>query len=462
MNARYDAYLVANRQRHLDELMTFMRFKTVSPGQDPAVREEAAAWLLTKIQELKPDVATLIKDAGHAPLVWAEWCKAGPDKPTVLVYCHYDVMPEGTGWTKVDPFDPKILKVGTEEVLYGRGSCDDKGQLWMQLKALETLLSTDGRLPVNVKCIFEGEEEVGSAFITKFFEQQKGKITCDALVISDTDFFADGVPSITAGLRGLTRVTGTVKGAQTDLHSGLYGGAVQNPLHALGAVIASLRAPDGTILVDGFYDEVSDVPFEQRGSWAKLPFSDEQYAKDLGVPALAGEHGYSTLERLWARPTLEVNAFTGGQAAGTGVTTSIPSEATFKITCRLVPDQKPEVIRQRVIDHLRKVLPVGVTLVFNEDEPGAGAAVLDIEQPAAKAAAAALLEVWGEACCFTRSGGSIPVVLTMQQTLGVDPVLLGFGLPDDNIHAPDEHFKLKQFDLGIRTLCEFWNRMAVK
>lgn len=452
---RYDAYLQRERERHLAELMDFLRIPSISAlsAHRPDI-ERAAQWVADALARSGLENVKILPTGGH-PAVYADWLHA-PGQPVVLVYGHYDVQPVDPEhlWT-TPPFEPSVR----DGKLYARGASDDKGQVFLHIKAAETLLRVDGRLPVGMKFLIEGEEEVGSRHLPAFIEAHRDLLAADVVVVSDSPFFARGVPAITTGLRGLAALEVTVRGPRSDLHSGLYGGAVQNPLHALCALLASLHAPDGRVAVAGFYDKVRPLTQAEREQWAALPHDDARLQRELGVPSLFGEPGYTTLERQWARPTVELNGVWGG-FTGEGTKTVLPAEAHAKITCRLVPDQEPGEILDLVEAHLRAHLPPGVTLEVRREKGSALPVLTPADHPAVRAARQALREAYGKEPVLIRMGGSIPVVETLGRVLGAPVVLLGFGLPDENFHAPDEHFHLENFDGGLRTLCAYWPLLA--
>ncbi len=454
--SKYAAYLSEHRARHLEELKEFLRFPSISALS--AHKEDMLAcadWLVGSLTAVGLQQARVMPTGGH-PAVYAEWLGAGPDAPTALVYGHYDVQPvDPLHLWETPPFEPGER----DGKLYARGACDDKGQVFMHIKAAETLLQVDGRLPVNLKFLIEGEEEVGSRHLGQFLTEHRDLLRADVVVVSDTSLYGPGIPALTVGLRGLTALQVDLKGARGDLHSGVYGGAVQNTLHALVQLLSTLRSADGRILVEGFYDRVRPISEVEKRQWAALPFNEAAYKAELGVSALFGEPGYSAIERTWARPTLELNGIWGG-FTGEGTKTVLPSEAHVKITCRLVPDQDPAEISRLVEAHLRRHLPPGVTLHVEHEKGRGRPVVISPDHPAARAAAAALEEAYGRECFFIRSGGSISVVEDFKSVLGLDTVLMGFGLEDENFHAPNEHFHLENFDTGLRALCAYWPSLA--
>lgn len=449
----YAAYLKQHEARHLEELKAFLRIPSISAlSAHKADMVKAANWLVEQLKAAGLQRAELIETPGH-PVVYAEWLGA-PGAPTALIYGHYDVQPvDPEHLWETPPFEPTVR----DGKIYARGASDDKGQVFQHIKALEALLATEGKLPVNVKLLIEGEEEVGSTHLDDFVLANQELLKADVLVISDTPLYAKGQPALCYGLRGLAALELTLTGAKGDLHSGLYGGAVQNPLHALVELLASLHE-NGRVAVKGFYDRVVELTVEERAEFAALPFDEAAYRAELGVPELFGEPGYTPTEQTWARPTLELNGVWGG-FQGEGTKTVIPNQAHAKITCRLVPDQDPKEIQQLIQAHLEAHLPPGVTLSVTLQDT-ARPVVTAIDHPALQAAAAALAEGYGKAPYFTRMGGSVPVVETFANRLGLPAVLMGFGLPDENFHAPNEHFNLDNYEIGKRVLCSYWHKLA--
>lgn len=446
-------YLRSHRRDHVAQLIEFLRIPSISALSEhkPDVTR-AAQWLKDRLMEAGIDNATIHATAGH-PVVTASTA-LDPQKPTVLVYGHYDVQPVDPleSW-RHGPFDPTVH----DDILYARGASDDKGQVFMQLIAAEAWIKT-GHLPVNLKFLFEGEEEIGSVHLGEFIRAHQKALACDVAVISDTPMYQEGWPAISYGLRGLAALEIAVQGPYQDLHSGGYGGAVMNPAHALAALIASLHRPEGTVAVDGFYDDVVPLSDEERAAYRRLPFDEEAYRQELQVPALFGEPGYSVLERLWARPTLEVNGLWSG-FTGEGQKTIVPASAHAKITARLVPNQDPGRVLDAVQRHLEKALPVGVTLTVRRFH-GAPASITPLDHPAVRAAEAAIQDIYQTPACHIRMGGSIPVVVDFQAVLGVPTVLLGFALPNENFHAPNEHFHLQNFYRGSETVAVLWRNLG--
>ncbi len=451
---RVEAYLKEHRDEHLEQLMELLRIPSVSAlSEHRSDVRRAAEWLAAELRRIGLTRAEVMETGGH-PVVYAERMDH-PGGPTALIYGHYDVQPVDPVelWT-TPPFEPAIR----DGKLYARGASDDKGQVFMHLKVIEALLAVEGRLPVNVKLLIEGEEEIGSTNLERFIAAHKEMLQADVVVISDTALYARGVPSLTYALRGLAALEVHVIGARGDLHSGAFGGAAPNAAQALVQLLATLHRPEGGVAVEGFYDQVRPLTREEREGFAALGFDEEKLKADLGVDALPGEPGYTALERLWARPTLEINGIFGG-FQGEGTKTVIPCRAGAKITCRLVPDQDPEQVLDAIERHLRAHCPPGVKLEIRR-MGGTPAAITPIDHPCVRAAMRALSEAYGAEARFIRTGGSIPIVSTFRSVLGAPCVLMGFGLEDECVHAPDEHFHLQNFDLGMKALARFWHYLA--
>lgn len=450
---RVDAYLEAHRNTFEDQLKDLIRIPSVSaqPDHDADTRR-AAVFIREDLAKIGLK-AELIETKRH-PIVHAEWLGA-PGKPTLLIYGHYDVQPPEPlePWLS-PPFEPTIR----DGNLYARGATDDKGQMFTHLKAAEAWLKGTGALPVNVKFLIEGEEEVGGANLEAYVAENAARLACDYAVISDTSQFAPGMPAITYGLKGLAYFEIRVQGANRDLHSGTYGGAVANPANALATILASLKGPDGRIRIDGFYDAVKPLEDWERAEFAKLPFSEAEFQADLAVPALVGEEGYTTLERKWARPTCDVNGLFGGYA-GPGPKTVLPCAAGAKLSFRLVPDQEPKTIERLFRDHVAKVAPPGVKVEVITHS-GAPAVLVSVDTPGVRAAVRAIEAGFGKRPVFIREGGSIPVVGLFKQHLNVDTLLLGWGQNDDNLHGPNEKFSLADFHRGIKAGAHLYHELA--
>jgi len=381
--------------------------------------------------------------------VYADWLGA-PGKPTVLVYGHYDVQPaEPLDLWHSPPFEATIRHGN----LFARGASDDKGQIFVHIKSVEAFLKNEGKLPINIKMIIEGEEEIGSEHLETFIKEHKDLLKANLVLISDTSMFAKGIPSLCYSLRGLSYMQIDLTGPHKDLHSGSYGGSVHNPIQALAEIISQLHDKNGKITIPGFYNDVQALTKEERSSFKKLPWNDKKYAKELGLKCLYGEKGFTTLERLWARPTLECNGIWGGYI-GEGAKTVLPSKASAKISMRLVPNQKPEKIAKLFEKYINRISPKTVHVTVRNLH-GGEPAITPIESPGVRAAVAALTKGFGKKPLYQREGGSIPIVVQFKKLLGIDTVLLGFGLPDENAHAPNEFLYLENFFGGIRTSAHF-------
>ncbi|ETP70137.1 M20/M25/M40 family peptidase [Planococcus glaciei CHR43] len=450
MNAQMiDEYFKNHREEHLEELKAFLRIPSISSlSEHKDDVRKGAEWLRDAMEKAGLENAKVFETEGH-PVVYADWLHA-EGKPTVLVYGHYDVQPvDPLNLWETPPFDPQVR----DNKLYARGASDDKGQTFMHVKAVEALLQLNGELPVNIKFIVEGEEEIGSPTLPKYVEQNKEQLKADLIVISDTGMQGPGRPAVCYGLRGLAGVQIDVKGPKGDLHSGLYGGAVQNPLHAIVEILQSFRDKEGVIQVEGFYEDVLEVSDEERAEFAALEFDLEKEKQDLGITEDFGEKGYSFVERTWIRPTLEINGITGG-FSGEGIKTVLPAEASAKITCRLVPNQDPDDIVAKLRAHVEANKPTGVTVEISDFDKGQPF-LTPYDHPAIQAAGRSYEKVYNVKTAFTRMGGSVPIVAVFDQVLGLPVVLMGFGLSSENFHAPNEHFHLENFDKGLRVISDY-------
>jgi acetylornithine deacetylase/succinyl-diaminopimelate desuccinylase-like protein len=452
-NGTIQAYIDSNRDRFLDELFEFLRIPSVSASSaHNADTRRAAEWLMQKMKDAGLDVS--IHDTAGHPIVLGEWRKAGPDAPTILIYGHYDVQPpEPLDLWSSPAFEPEIR----DGRIYARGSVDDKGQLYLHVKAIEAHMQTNGSLPVNVVLIAEGEEEVGSENLMPFVEQHTDKLMADAVVISDSGMFAPGMPTIGASLRGLAYFEIRVRAAKSDLHSGTYGGAVANPATALARIIASFHDENGHILVPGFYDDVRTAT-EFLEQIRTLPFEDEDFRAETGVPALFGEKGFTTLERLWVRPTCEVNGLLSGYT-GEGAKTVLPSHSMAKVSFRLVPDQDPKKIEALVEQHVRNVTPPGVEVDVVHLHGGKPWRAR-LEGRLYDAGARALAAAFGSPTIYAGEGGSIPIVSEFERVLGAPVLLMGFGLPGQNAHAPDEWMSVENYEKGTHASALLLNELA--
>jgi acetylornithine deacetylase/succinyl-diaminopimelate desuccinylase-like protein len=436
-------FINVNRDRYLEELKGFLAIPSISAlPQHAGDVKRCADWCVEEMRRIGLQNVRLIDTPGN-PVVYGDWLGA-EGAPTILFYGHYDVQP-------VDPLElwesPPFEATVRDGEIYARGSADDKGQVFMHFKAVEAHLKQNGRLPVNIKIILEGEEEVGSVNLDDFIRAHKGELGADVVVISDSGMFARGVPSICYGLRGLVYFQLDLRGSSTDLHSGSFGGAVANPAMVLAQVLSQMKDRGGRIKIPGFYDEVVALQEEERKAWATLPFNEKKYKKDFGIPKLFGESSYTTLERTWARPTFEVNGLLSG-FTGEGAKTVLPAVAMAKVSMRLVPNQSPDTIARLFEEYVKKVTPKTVELKVTRMH-GGKPWMTSYDNPFVQAAARAIEKGFGQKPVLTREGGSIPVVSTFQEELGLPSVLFGVGLPDENAHAPNEKLDVGNFHGGI-------------
>jgi acetylornithine deacetylase/succinyl-diaminopimelate desuccinylase-like protein len=442
MNTVVD-YINVHRDRYVDELKQYLAIPSVSalPEHSADVRR-AAEWTADALRNAGMENVRLIDTPGN-PVVYGDWLNA-PGKPTILFYGHYDVQPVDPVnlWTS-PPFEATVR----DGEIYARGAADDKGQVFMHIKAIEAYLKQGGGLPVNIKFFIEGEEEVGSVHLDEFVRDHKNDLTADVVVISDTTMFDRGVPSICYSLRGLAYFQIDVRGSKSDLHSGVFGGAVANPAIVLTQILAQMKDRGGRIKIPGFYDDVRPLSDEERAEWKKLPFNETRYRKDLGAPKLFGESGYTTLERVWARPTLDVNGLSSG-FTGEGAKTVLPATAMAKVSMRLVPNQDPQKIGDLFEEYVRKIAPKTVEVKITRMH-GGKPWMTEFDNKFVRAAGRAIEQGFGKSPVFVREGGSIPVVATFERELGIPTVLFGVGLPDENAHAPDEKLDLGNFHNGI-------------
>ena len=448
-----DNYIDSNKDRFLEELIDLLKVPSISA--DPAFSKDVhrtAELLATGLTEIGIDNVEVCPTAGY-PIVYGEKI-IDPNLPTVLVYGHYDVQPPDPIelWTS-PPFEP-VIKDGK---IYARGACDDKGQMYMHVKAVELMLKTN-TLPCNVKFMIEGEEEVGSDNLGIFVKENKERLKADLVLISDTGMIANDVPSITVGLRGLSYIEVEVTGPKRDLHSGLYGGAVGNPINVLCDMISSLMNEKKQVSIPGFYNDVIEVSADERSQMAKAPFNEQDYCDELDIASTQGEAGYSTLERATIRPTLDVNGIWGGYT-GEGAKTVLPSKAYAKISCRLVPGQDPEKITNLVINHIMSIAPQSVKVKATPHH-GGDPYLTPIDFTGYKAAAKAMETTFGKTPIPMRSGGSIPIVAMFEEELGLKSVLMGFGLDSDAIHSPNEHYGVFNYLKGIQTIPFFYKNLT--
>ncbi|MEO8660467.1 MAG: dipeptidase [Bryobacteraceae bacterium] len=448
-------YYQEHQQDFLEGLKTWLRIPSIStlPEHKPDILR-AANFAADELRAAGMPHVELIEGEGN-PLVYAEWLGA-PGKPTLLLYGHYDVQPPDPldEW-KSPPFEPEVRG----DNIYARGACDDKGQTYILIKAVEGMLKTTGSLPVNVKFLIEGEEEVGGEHISDFVASKDPRLKADAAVICDTEMFAPELPTLCVGLRGIIYGELIVTAARQDLHSGVYGGAAPNPIMAVAEILTALKDRDGHIQIPGFYDRVVPPSVEERAAWARLPFNLEDFReKEMGALALTGEPEIDVLERMWARPTLEVHGIRGG-FTGEGAKTVIPARALAKVSARLVADQDPEEATRMLQDAVAKACPKGVTAEFKAIH-SAAPSLTDPTNSFVQAAAVAMTEIFGTETVYIRSGGSIPIVGLFDQHLGIPSVMMGFGLPDDNLHSPNEKFYLPNFYRGIEAVARYLEVLA--
>ena len=454
MSSAAVSYARENQKRFLDELKDLLRIPSISTAEEHKddVRK-AAEVVANDLKRIGFEHVEIIATQGH-PLVYADWLHAS-DKPTALCYAHFDVQPaEPLDEWNTPPFEP----TERNQNIYARGAVDDKGQLWMQLKAFESLFKAgDGKLPINVRVIFEGEEEVGGESIEEFVKKNasSGKLEADFALVTDTELFAPDLPTLCVGLRGLVYTEIEAQGAKSDLHSGVYGGAAPNPLFALVEIISKLKDADGKVLIPGFYDDVQKPTADELKAWDRLPFNEEDYRKaEVGSNVLTGEPGYSVMYRTWARPTLEVHGMPGGFVAA-GAKTVIPARASAKVSMRLVPKQDPDDILKKYTEFVKKHTPKGIQINIKVHSKGP-ACVVNTDNKFARASVEAMHEIFGKDTVYIRSGGSIPIVTQFEEDLKIPSIMMGMGLPDDNLHAPNEKFHIPNFYRGIESIIRFF------
>ena len=448
-------YANTHRDSFLTELKEFLAIPSISalPDHQPDM-QRTAQWLVDQFTAIGLRHAKINPTSGH-PVVTADWLEAGPDKPTVLIYGHYDVQPvDPLDLWHSDPFKAEVR----DNYLYGRGTSDDKGQTFIHVKVLESFLKTGGKLPVNVKLIIEGEEEIGGPSLDVFIEEHREQLKADVAVISDTHMLRPDLPCLIYALRGLCYIQVEVTGPARDLHSGQYGGAIYNPIQALAEMLASLKDRDGHITVPGFYDKVLPISDTEHQLLARSPFSEAEFMQDAGVKSVWGESGYTPKEQITARPTLEINGIWGG-FTGEGPKTVLPAKAFSKISCRLVANQDHIEIAELLQAHLKKIAPPQVNVEVKRLHGGHGA-LINLDSKYMRAASKVLQEVFGQAPVYEREGGSIPVVATFQKVLGIDSIMLGFGLPDDGLHSPNERFYLPNFYNGIEAMIRYLDEIG--
>ena len=448
------AYARDNQQRFLNELKDLLRIPSVSTTPEhKADVQRAAEFVANDLRRIGMENVEIIQGKGH-PLIYADWLHAA-GKPTVLCYAHYDVQPP-------DPLDewisPPFEPTERNNNIYARGAVDDKGQLWLELKAIESLMNGHGgTLPINVKFILEGEEEVGGESISAYIRKQKSKLKADFALVCDTELFAPDLPTLCVGLRGLIYTEIEARGPSRDLHSGVYGGAAPNAVFGLIELLAKMKDADGKIQIPGMYDDVAPPSPAEKRSWEHLPFDEKNYLKDeVGSTQLTGEPGYSVFERTWARPTLEVHGIAGG-FTGAGAKTVIPARATAKVSMRMVPNQDPGKIIAAFKKFVADNTPAGIQTEVRVLSSGP-AIMVNPDHPAIHIAAQAFRDILGKETVFIRSGGSIPIVGDFAKHLGIPTILMGFGLPDDGLHSPNEKYKVANYYAGIMTIAHFFEQ----
>ncbi len=458
--SRYADYFAAERRRHIEELLAFLRIPSVSAlPQHAADVQQAAEWTAARLDRAGVSGVRVMPTGGH-PVVYGEWLQA-PGKPTVLVYGHFDTQPADPVelWT-TPPFEPAIR----DGRVYARGASDNKGNMLVPILAVEAMLRVTGGLPLNVKFFFEGQEEIGSPQLPAFVAEHRDLLAADLVISSDSFLWAPDQPQLLIGLKGLAAIEIEVKGARSDLHSGLFGGAVPNALTSLVEILASMhqRRPGGgagRVAVEGFYDQVRPLSPEDRRRMAEVPFDEAAYAAELGVDTLVGEPEYTPVERLWARPTLEFNGLWGG-FQGAGIKTVLPNEAHAKLTCRLVPDQDPREIVRLLTAHVERHRPPGVKVTVTRPPGNSWPYLMPADHPGNRAAHAVLTRVYGKEPYYARTGGTVPVIPLFLRELGAYTVGFGFASPDENFHAPDEFFRLESLDRGLEAYCAYLDALG--
>ncbi|MER3405305.1 MAG: dipeptidase [Chloroflexota bacterium] len=453
--AVWETYLQTHQARFVNELLEFLRIPSISALPQHATDvQRAAQWAAHRLTAAGVEHVRVLPTGGH-PVVYGDWLHAS-GKPTILIYGHVDTQPADPLelWT-TPPFEPAIR----DGRVYARGASDNKGNILLAIAAVEALLQTTAALPVNVKFFIEGQEEIGSPQIPSFLAAHRGLFACDMVISTDSTQWAEDQPALWVGNRGLCALQIDVYGPASDLHSGVYGGAVQNPIHALVQVLASMRSPDGRILVEGFYDDVVPLSEADRALIAQVPFDEEAYKAQIGVDELFGEPGYSTYERLWARPTLEINGMWGG-FQGEGIKTVLPREAHAKVTCRLAANQDPDRVAGAIIAHVEEHRARGVKTVARRLPGSAKPYLMPVEHPGNRAAHAVLEQLYGKPPFYVRTGATLPVSAMFLDTLGAYTVSFGFGLEDEQFHAPNEFFRLASFERGQRAYCMLLERLG--
>lgn len=447
-------YIKHNFSNYLEELKEYLTIKSISTiDEHKNDMQKCAEFVASKFENAGLENIKIFKTEKH-PIVYADWLHQ-PNKPTVLIYGHYDVQPvDPIELWKSNPFEPVIVN----KKIYARGANDNKGQNFVHVKSVEAFMKTKNSLPVNVKFIFEGEEEVGSLSLSKFIKENRKLLKCDTILVSDTSMYAPNTPTITYGLRGLLYMEVEITAANRDLHSGSFGGAVANPINELAKIISQLTDKNGKITIPNFYKDILPISRKEKENFKNLKFSDKDFAKELKVKELHGEKGFSTLERLWVRPTLDCNGIVGGFTEK-GAKTVLPSKATVKISMRLVPNQDPKKLAKEFERYIKSITPNTVKADVKMLHYGYPA-MTSIDDPTVKVAAIALKKAFKKEPVFTREGGSIPIIVDFMKQLNAPAILMGFGLDTDDIHSPNEHFRLENFEKGLLSSAHFLNEMA--
>ncbi len=453
MSANTDAFVETNQERFLEELKEFLRIPSVSTlPEHRGDIDRAAQFVADSLRHIGMENVEIIPTAGH-PLIYADWMHA-EGKPTVLCYGHYDVQPADPleEW-HTPPFEPTVR----DGNIYGRGTADDKGQMYMHIKALETLRAVNGTFPLNVKFLVEGEEEVGGEAINKYVSENPAKLKADVALVSDTEMYAPGMPTLCTGLRGLIYMEVAATGAMRDLHSGIFGGVAPNAVFGLIELLSKAKNAKGVIQIPGIYEDVETPAPAEKESWANLPFNEKEFLKTkVGSTKLTGEPGYTVLERIWSRPTFEVHGIAGGFTAA-GAKTVIPAKATAKVSIRLVPKQVPDKVIAAFKDFVKKKTPKGIQTEVRVLSASPGL-VVNVDHPAIRVASEALTDIFQAPTVYMREGGSIPIVGDFADHLGIPTVLMGFGLPDDGLHSPNEKYNIGNYYKGIMTIAHFFEK----
>jgi len=449
-------HINSNFDFYIEELKDFLRIQSISTlPEHKNDMQTAAEFVAKKIKDAGISKVEIYQTEGH-PVVYAEWLGA-PGKPTVLIYGHYDVQPaDPIELWNTDPFEPLIK----DNKIFARGATDDKGQMYVHIKSVESFFKVYGNLPVNVKFLIEGEEEIGSKHLYKFLDENKKLLKCDAVLISDTSLWDEGIPTITYGLRGICYMEVEISGPNRDLHSGTYGGAVPNPINILAEVISKLKDKNGKITIPGFYDDVLKITKQEKENLKKLKYTEKEFGESIGIKKSVGEKGYSLLERIWNRPTLDCNGIIGG-FTGIGAKTIIPSKASAKISMRLVPNQSPKRIEKLFHNHVKKITPNYVNVKISGIH-GGNPFLANLDDPIIKVAAKSMEKAFGKPTVFMREGGTIPIVVEFSKKLKATPILMGLGLDTENLHSPNEHFNLNHFKLGIISSAYFLNDLGTQ